>query len=153
MSIAQILAMRGTCRRAKVGAVIVKDNRIISTGYVGSPAGMPHCTDVGCEFGPDGGCIRTAHAEANAVAFAAKNGISVDGATLYCTLSSCYTCAKLIINAGIKHVVYLHDYRDTKGVNLLQAAGVEVRYLHVEEMPLAFELEALMEGYTKPDLH
>lgn len=123
---ATITSSRGTCTRASVGCVIAKDGRIISTGYVGAPSGLPHCTAVGCEPGPDGGCIRTVHAEANAIAFGARHGISTDGADLYCTHSPCASCAKLIINAGIVRVVYEHEYRIRGGINLLRMAGVMV---------------------------
>lgn len=115
-----IVAQRSTCLRSKVGAaLIVKDGRIVSMGYAGAPKGAPHCIDVGCEIGPDGGCIRTIHAEANAIAFAARYGISTHMSTLYVTISPCYNCAKLIVNSGIAEVVYLEPYRDKRGVNLL----------------------------------
>lgn len=120
-----IIEKRSTCERKQVAAIIEKDGRIISTGYAGAPSGLPHCIDVGCDIGPDGGCIRTVHAEANAIAYAAKNGISTDGATMYCTSSPCINCAKLIVNAGIKKVLFKEYYRDTSGVQLLQEAGVE----------------------------
>ena len=126
MEIASIVSQRSTCQRAQVGAIIVKDNRIISTGYGGAPSGMPHCLDEGCLMGNNEGCIRTIHAEVNTIAFAARSGISVKGATMYVTLSPCYNCSKLIINSGIKRVIYKEEYRDTSGVNLLQEAGIEV---------------------------
>jgi len=125
--IVKIIAERSTCSRAKVGALAVRDNRIISIGYGGSPSGLPHCLDDGCEEGPDGGCTRTIHAEANVIAFAAKAGISLDGATLYVTLSPCYDCAKLIINSGIVEVVFAEFYRKTEGINLLGKAGIKIR--------------------------
>lgn len=109
------------------GAVLVRGNRLISQGYNGAPSGCPHCDDLGeCEVGPDGGCIRTIHAEANVVAMAARFGISTEGAILYSTSSPCYDCAKLLINSGIKKVVYLEPYRDPKGRELLKARGIEV---------------------------
>lgn len=123
---AAVTSARGTCERASVGAVIAQDGRIVSTGYVGSPSGLPHCTDVGCLPGPSGGCDRTVHAEANAIAFAARYGIATDGATLYCTHSPCRSCAKSIINAGIVRVVYEHEYRLGEGKDLLRLAGIEV---------------------------
>lgn len=126
MQMAQVVSYRGTCSRASVGAVIARNNRVISMGYVGSPAGLPHCTETGCEIGPEGGCITTVHAEANAICFAAKEGISVNGATLYVTLSPCLNCAKLIINSGITRLVYLEKYRDDSGIILLVKAGVTV---------------------------
>lgn len=127
MEVARVVAFRGTCTRAFIGAVIAKDGRIISSGYVGAPAGAPHCSDVGCEIGTHNGCIRTVHAESNAIAFAAKFGSSTDGATLYTTLSPCNDCAKLIINSGIKRVVYHNEYRDSRGLRMLEESGVEVK--------------------------
>lgn len=124
--LAVVTSTRSTCNRASVGCVIAKDGRIISQGYVGAPSGLPHCTAVGCEPGPDGGCIRTVHAEANAIAFAARFGIPTAGADLYCTHSPCRVCAQLIINAGIDRVVYEHQYRIKDGIYLLEQAGVLV---------------------------
>jgi dCMP deaminase len=124
--LATVYSLRGTCLRAQVGAVISRDGRAISAGYVGAPAGQPHCTDVGCELGRNGGCTRTVHAEANAIGFAARAGASTDGATIYTTHSPCYDCAKLIINAGIVRVCFDTPYRDPRGIELLEAAGVTV---------------------------
>jgi dCMP deaminase len=112
-----------------VGAVIARDGRIISTGYVGAPSGLPHCLDVGCQTGPDGGCTRTVHAEANAIAVASRYGTRTNGAVLYCTHGPCNPCAKLIINAGILRVAYEHAYRDGSGTALLIQAGVGVHKL------------------------
>ena len=124
--IAMIVSLRATCERAKIGAVLVKENRIVSIGYNGSPSGSPHCTEAGCLIDERGGCKRTVHAEANVIAFAAKNGIETDGTTLYCTVSPCIDCAKLLINSGVKRLVYLEGYRDTSGIELLMNCGVEV---------------------------
>ena len=124
MNMAQTVSKRMTCERARVGALIVKDNRVVSMGYGGAPAGLPHCTQVGCELGPDGGCITTVHAEASAICFAAKEGIAVKGSTMYVTLAPCRNCAKLIINSGIEKVIYLQSYRDPSGLVLLTRAGV-----------------------------
>jgi dCMP deaminase len=126
MAVAGILAWRGTCERGSVGAVIAREGRIISTGYVGAPSGIRHCTDGGCEVGTHGGCVRTVHAEANCIAFAAKYGIPTEGGTLYSTLSPCYECAKIILNSGIRRVVYRDEYRDAKGRELLELAGIEL---------------------------
>jgi len=129
---AQMLAVigkRATCDRGDfVSALIEKDHRIISMGYCGAPAGMSHCLEAGHEMGPNGGCIRTIHAEANCIAFAAKAGISVEGATLWCSLSPCLDCAKLIINSGIKKVVFIQKYRDPAGWILLTSAGILVNH-------------------------
>lgn len=121
-----VTALRSTCGRKSVGAVISKDGRIISSGYAGPPAGFPHCNEA-CVVASsaNGGCRRTIHAEANAIAYAARHGIATQGATLYCTDSPCETCAKQIISAGIIRVVYLTPYRDRTGLELLHAAGIE----------------------------
>lgn len=121
IAIAQIIASRSTCRRASVGAVIVLKKRIISTGYNGSlhPLKCTHC-DL------HQGCTDAVHAEANAIAFAAREGISLEGATLYCTHSPCLGCAKLIIQSGIKMVVYLEEYRIKDGIELLIQKGISV---------------------------
>lgn len=126
MRMAELLAERSTCTRAKVGALLVRDNHIISTGYVGAPSGADHCLDVGCLIGPHGGCIRTVHAESNVLAFACKEGICTKGSTLYVTLSPCLDCAKQLINAGIERVVYLTQYRDISGIQLLEENGIDV---------------------------
>lgn len=121
-NIAKLVARRSTCLRLLVGAVLAQDGRIVSMGYNGVPAGLPHCEPETC--GPDTPCDITVHAEANCIAFAAKTGIATDGATLYTTHSPCNECAKLIINAGIKRVVYWEFYRDDEPIILLEAAGV-----------------------------
>lgn len=130
MEMARLVSLRSTCPRAQVGALIVRDHRVVSMGYNGAPSGLPHCTDVGCYheegYRAKSGCERSIHAEANAIAFAAKSGIPTEGATLYCTLSPCVTCANLIINAGIKEVAYGTAYRDPSGIILLRIAGLEV---------------------------
>ena len=126
MEIADTVALRSTCKRAQVGAILVVDKRMISMGYNGSPAGMAHCIDVGCLEAPnEPGCVRTVHAEANVIAFAAKVGIATNGGTLYSTHAPCINCAKLLINAGIKRIVYHTPYRDPAGLNLLKEAGIE----------------------------
>lgn len=122
-NIAKLVAKRSTCQRASVGAVLARDGRIISMGYNGAPAGVRHCEHSADDTEP---CLRTVHAEANAIAFAAKNGVETDGAELYCTHSPCNDCAKLIINAGIARVVYWERYRDPAPINLLHTVGVVV---------------------------
>lgn len=123
--IVKTIARRSTCPRRSVGAILVRGGRILSTGYNGAPSGLPHCTDAGCILGPDGGCIRVVHAEVNAIAFAAREGIRTEGSTLRTTVSPCLSCAKLIINAGISEVVSLERYRDRSGQDLLESAGVK----------------------------
>lgn len=134
ISIAFLLAERSTCERAKVGAVMVRDNRIVSTGYGGAPSQMPHCTDEGCIIGPDEGCSRTVHAEVNAVAFAAKHGVALEGTTLYVTHAPCYNCAKVLINAGIKEVWFKYPYRDHRGVELLMSRGIKTQWYKDEDL-------------------
>ena len=126
MEMAKLIAHRSTCNRAQVGCVITLDGRVVSTGYGGAPSGMDHCTEVGCLLGPDGGCIRTSHAEAGAIAFAARKGVALEGATLYTTLSPCLFCAKDIINSGVIEVIYNVAYRDPSGISLLRQAGIKV---------------------------
>src|SRR5207237_7131250 len=105
MGIAHQAATRSTCSRKHVGAVIVRDRTVLSTGYNGSIRGLPHCDDVGCVV-EDGHCITTVHAEANAILQAAKNGVSIEGSELYTTASPCWNCFKLIANAGIRKIYY-----------------------------------------------
>lgn len=124
LGVAELISERGTCTRAAVGAVLAREGRIISTGYVGAPSGTDHCTDRGCEIGTHNGCTRTVHAESNAIAFAARHGIATEGSTLYSTLAPCYDCAKLLINAGIERVVYKNNYRDLRGQQLFLQAGI-----------------------------
>lgn len=122
------VAKRSTCNRRHVGAILTLEGRILSMGYAGSPAGTPHCTDVGCLIDPKGGgCIRTQHAEANAIAWAARKGISTENSILWCSLSPCLSCAKLIINSGVREVVFIETYRDSSGLDLLSTGGVKWR--------------------------
>lgn len=109
LSIAQAVATRATCPRLSVGCVLVLDRQILSTGYNGSMRGTPHCTDDGCVI-VGGSCVRTIHAEANAIAQAAGNGVATKGATAYVTHRPCLACAKLLTNAGIARVSYAVDY-------------------------------------------
>ena len=126
MNIAELYAQRSSCLRARIGAVAVRGGRIIATGYVGAPAGMPHCLDVGCEIGPDGGCIRSIHAEANLVAWSARTGTPLKNTQVYCTMACCYACAKLLLQAGIDEFIYVLDYRDRRGIDLLRGQHVLV---------------------------
>lgn len=125
MEIARVVATRATCNRRHVGAVVVLDRRILTTGYNGAPHGLPHCTEVGCKM-QDGHCIRTLHAEQNAIVQGALNGVSLRGATLYVTCQPCNNCAKMIINAGIVRVVFDGDYPDDFAMELFEAAGIEL---------------------------
>lgn len=161
LDVARVISQRGTCSRARVGSVIARDGRIIATGYNGAPAGMPHCDHtadepLGVVLGentkfsevfpqipgrimqlPDqpmtSGCTISEHAERNAIAYAARYGLSTDQSTLYCTHGPCLECARMIINAGIISVFYEIPYRLTAGVELLELAGVEVYHYKREE--------------------
>lgn len=136
MKITRLAAERSTCLRRKVGATIVKDKRIVSTGYNGAPRGLAHCLDIGCmreKMGIPSGerheLCRGAHAEQNAIIQAASSGVNIEGATMYCTDSPCSTCTKMIINAGIERLVLGEKYPDELGEELIREAGVETIYL------------------------
>ncbi len=125
MNIARQAATRSTCDRKHVGAVIVRDKTILSTGYNGSIRGMPHCDEVGHDL--DGGhCVATIHAEANAILQAAKNGVMIQGAEIYTTASPCWSCFKLIANAGIRTIYYGEFYRDRKSLEVARRLGIEL---------------------------
>ncbi len=141
MKIVEMVATRGTCDRGRTGCVIVKDRRIVSTGYVGSPIGLPHCDDAGHEMHTviheDGSktrhCIRTSHNEQNAICQAARVGIALEGATIYSKMTPCYVCAKMIINAGIKRVVCEKDYHGGKrSKEIFKEAGIQYNLLNDE---------------------
>ena len=141
MEVADAISKRATCDRGRSGCVIAKDKQILVTGYVGSPQGLPHCDDVGHELKKviheDGRvsthCVRTVHAEQNAICQAAKRGIAIDGATLYCRMTPCRTCAMLIINCGIKRVVCEKKYHDSaESEDLFSQAGINLEYISEE---------------------
>jgi dCMP deaminase len=125
MEIARVVATRATCDRKHVGAVIVRERTILSTGYNGSIRGMAHCDEVG-HMMEDGHCVRTIHAEANSILQAAKNGVNIDGATIYTTASPCWPCFKLIANAGIRRIVYGELYRDTRIFEVAAEIGIDL---------------------------
>ena len=125
MNIAKEVSTRSTCDRKHVGAVIVRDRTLLSTGYNGSIKGLPHCNDAGCEM-VDGHCIRTSHAEANAIVQAAKNGVKIDDSEIYVTASPCYNCFKLIANSGIKVIFYNELYRDERIKDRAKEVGIEL---------------------------
>lgn len=125
MDIAKVVSSRATCKRKHVGAVIVRDRHILSTGYNGSVVGQPHCDEVGCMM-EDGHCVRTVHSEANAIIQAAKNGVRIDGATIYVTASPCWFCFKLIVNSGLKKIVFGEMYRDERITKYAEDAGIEL---------------------------
>ena len=138
MEVCRAIAKRATCDRGRSGCVIARDNQLLVTGYVGAPRGLPHCDDVGHQFKKvqheDGSisqhCVRTVHAEQNAICQAAKRGISIDGATLYCKMTPCRTCAMLIINCGIKRVIAEKRYHDSAdSIEMFKQAGVLLEHL------------------------
>lgn len=128
MDIARVVASRSTCERKQVGAVIVRDKTILSTGYNGSIRGLPHCTEVG-HMMENGHCVATIHAEQNAIIQAAKNGVMIDQGTIYVTASPCWSCFKSIANAGLRRVVYGEFYRDERIFSVASALGVELVHL------------------------
>ena len=125
MSIAQVVATRSTCERKYVGAVIVRNKTILSTGYNGSIRGLPHCTEAG-HMMEDGHCVATIHAETNAILQAARNGVMIDGASIYVTASPCWNCFKQLANAGITRICYGEFYRDTRSIEVATAVGIEL---------------------------
>ena len=125
MNIAKQVATRSTCDRKHVGSVIVRDKTILSTGYNGSIRGMPHCDESGHLMENDH-CVRTIHAEANAIVQAARHGIRIEDSEIYVTASPCYDCFKMIANAGISSIYYGEFYRDTRITSLAEQIGVEL---------------------------
>jgi dCMP deaminase len=122
MGIAELIALRGTCDRLQVGAIIVKRGRILSTGYNGNAQGKAHCRHTERDYK----CDTAVHAEANAILWSARTGQATDGTVLFTTHQPCLECAKLIVNAGIVQVCYLHDYRIADGLDFLRNSNVEV---------------------------
>ena len=125
MNIAREVATRSTCDRKHVGAVIVRDKSILATGYNGSIRGLGHCDDEG-HLMEDGHCVRTVHAEANAIVQAARNGNRIDEGSIYVTASPCWGCFRLIANAGLKKIVFGEFYRDQKIFEVSQKLGIEL---------------------------
>ncbi len=133
MEIARLVARRSTCLRRQVGAVMVKGKNILATGYNGTPSGITHCAQVGClrqqlnvPSGERHELCRGLHAEQNAIIQAAKHGINIADATLYCTNSPCIICSKMLINAGIQRIIYQEGYPDLLSMEMLAESGVEV---------------------------
>lgn len=138
MDIARLVASRSTCMRRHVGAVIVKDKNVLATGYNGTPKGISHCDGVGClreKYGVPSGerheLCRGLHAEQNAIIQAAKHGINIADGTLYCTNAPCVICAKMLINAGLKKIVYLEGYPDQLAMELLNESAMEISQYQV----------------------
>jgi dCMP deaminase len=140
MEIARVVARRSTCLRNNVGAVIVKDKRILSTGYNGAPHNLEHCLDIGCireqqniASGTRHELCRAVHAEQNAIIQSALHGVSIQDATVYCTHQPCILCAKMLINAHIRRVVFENSYPDREALSFFKNAGVEVVQLRYED--------------------
>jgi len=140
MDIAKLVAKRSTCLRRTVGTVIVKDKRILATGYNGAPTGIAHCVETGClreELGIPSGerheLCRGTHAEQNSIIQAAYHGVSIKGARMFCTLFPCSICAKMIINAGIEKLYYESEYVDTMSEKYLRETGMELTRLDTED--------------------
>ncbi len=136
MDIVELVSLRSTCLRRKVGSVLIKDKRILTTGYNGVPTGVKHCSESGClrdqmdiPSGERHELCRGLHAEQNAIIQAALHGVSIKGATIYCTNHPCIICAKMIINSGITTVIYKDEYKDDLAREMLGEAGIEVRRL------------------------
>ena len=133
MDITRLVARRSTCLRRQVGAVLVKQKHVLATGYNGTPTGIAHCSATGClreqmkvPSGERHELCRGLHAEQNAIIQAARHGVNIAGATLYCTNSPCIICTKMLINAGIEKVIYLDGYPDRLSLDMLQEARIEV---------------------------
>lgn len=136
MDIARQVATRATCDRKHVGAVLVRDRIILSTGYNGSIRGLPHCDEAG-HMMENGHCVATVHAEANAILQAAKNGVAINDATLYTTASPCWPCFKLVANAGAQRIVYGEFYRDPRIFDFAKKLGIELIGPGPEDAPAA----------------
>jgi dCMP deaminase len=136
MDIARLVSSRSTCMRRQVGAVMVKSKHVLATGYNGTPSGITHCSETGClreqlkvPSGERHELCRGLHAEQNAIIQAARHGIDINGATLYCTHSPCIICSKMLINAGIEQIVYIHGYPDQMSLDMIGEAGIVTRVL------------------------
>lgn len=125
MQIAHTVATRATCDRKHVGAVIVRNRTILATGYNGSLQGLEHCDDAG-HMMENGHCVRTIHAEANAIIQAARNGVAIDGGSVYVSASPCWNCFKMIANAGLKRIVFGEFYRDPRIFEFAHRLGIEL---------------------------
>lgn len=140
LKLAMLASERSTCPRMHVGCVLVKDKFVLATGYNGSLPGLPHCDDVGCLI-VDNHCVRTNHAEINALTQAATHGVNLKGSTAYITNMSCTTCAKALIAAGIKRVVVFSDYHDTLATKFYSESGVEIVKLKMPKRVINYDLK------------
>ena len=140
LKLAMLASERATCPRMHVGCVLVKDKFVLATGYNGSLPGQPHCDEVGCLI-VDNHCVRTNHAEINALVQATTHGVNIKGATAYITNMSCTTCAKALIAAGIKRVVVFSDYHDTLATEFYTKCGVEISKVEMPETRINYDLK------------
>lgn len=147
IEMAKLAATRATCPRRRVGTVLVRDNRLIATGYNGAVRGAPHCDDAGCLM-VDGHCVRTVHSELNALLQCALNGVSSAGSTLYCTDFPCVNCAKAIVQGGVGRLVFLADYPDRNSATILEAGGVTL--YHAQPTPDGYLLSLDPRGARGP---
>ncbi len=143
LKLAMLASERSTCPRMHCGCVIVKDKFVLATGYNGSLPGLPHCEDEGCLI-VDNHCVRTNHAEINALTQAVTHGVNIKGSTAYITNMSCTTCAKALIAAGIKRVVVFSDYHDTLATKFYSDSNVEIVKLKMPEREIHYDLK----GYS-----
>ena len=134
MAIGRVASSRSTCDRKHVGAVVVRDRIILATGYNGSIRGLAHCDDEG-HMMEDGHCVRTVHAEANAIVQAARNGVRLENGDIYVTASPCFGCFKLIANSGIRRIVFGEFYRDERIFKLSELLGIKLEHLPIETVP------------------
>lgn len=132
MNVARVVSSRATCQRKYVGAVIVRDRTILSTGYNGSIRGMPHCSEVG-HMMDEGHCVATIHAEMNAIIQAARNGVRLEGGAIYITASPCWSCFKALANAGIQRICYGEFYRDERSFKVAEQLGIEMVHVALDE--------------------
>ena len=140
LKLAMLASERATCPRMHVGCVLVKDKFVLATGYNGSLPGQPHCDEVGCLI-VDNHCVRTNHAEINALVQATTHGVNIKGATAYITNMSCTNCAKALIAAGIKRVVVFSDYHDTLATKFYTDSDVEIEKLKIPERNINYDIK------------
>lgn len=140
LKLAMLASERATCPRMHCGCILVKDRFVLATGYNGSLPGQPHCEDVGCLV-VDNHCVRTNHAEINALTQAAIHGVNIKGSTAYITNMSCTTCAKALIAAGIKRVVVFSDFHDTLATQFYTDSGVEIAKLPMPDRMINYNIE------------
>ena len=150
LKLAMLASERATCPRMHCGCVLVKDKYVLSTGYNGSLPGLEHCEDVGCLI-VDEHCVRTNHAEMNAIAQAARHGISINGATAYVTNMPCTTCAKALLAAGIARIVIFSDYHGSLAEQFLDESGVPLDRLPMPGRDINYNLESYPSAFMGPD--